>query len=334
MKTLDRVSQKTIKIIGVGGGGCQFISHVVKNSLISDMETIAMDTNAKTFERCVYIKKLQLGPTVGRVKGSGGDPEFEKMAAEVSAEEITALVNGSDTIYIVVGGGDGTGGAASVVAHIAKLEGVSRVVAFVQLPFKFSGVERQQKAKTVVEDLRKVADCVIALPNDMLHGEGIVKSVIVPEGIAVSPSERFVVGNELKELSDHSGKANERLMQLVKLDDAIIREKVADPGLARFEQALTSGKDLWVGLGAGVGNRGGFESLVRALNCPVIQGKDIQQSENVLIHMIYGEGGKPFRVEEFSKMVEGFIGVKKEIRVIQKLEPALGMRIYLSMVGC
>lgn len=158
----------TLKVLGVGGAGCNAVSHMAQ-SRIEGLDCVAMNTDSAALERCAVPTKFPIGVKLTRGLGAGGDPERGRGAAEEDRAKLRELCQGVDVVFVVAGLGGGTGtGAAPVLAQIAHECG-ALVLGMVVLPFEWEGSRRQRQAQLGLHQLKAVADAVICLPNQKLH---------------------------------------------------------------------------------------------------------------------------------------------------------------------
>ncbi len=156
-----------IKVIGVGSAGTNTINRMIKNGL-TGVEFLVMNTDIQLLEASDCENKLQLGKKTTKGLGSGGDPQIGEKAAKETEQDIKEALKGADMVFIVAGFGGGTGtGATPVIAKIAKDMGIL-TIAVVTRPFSYEGRERKTKADTGIKELRKSADAVADISNDIL----------------------------------------------------------------------------------------------------------------------------------------------------------------------
>ncbi|MGN0551172.1 MAG: cell division protein FtsZ [Acutalibacteraceae bacterium] len=156
-----------IKVIGVGGGGGNAVNRMVKMG-VRCVEFIAINTDDHVLQFSNATQKIQIGEKVTHGKGAGSRPEVGREAAEENREEISAILQGTDMVFITAGMGGGTGtGAAPVVAEIAKDMGIL-TVAIVTKPFAFEGKKRMIQAEAGIAALREHVDSLIVVPNERL----------------------------------------------------------------------------------------------------------------------------------------------------------------------
>jgi cell division protein FtsZ len=153
-----------ILVLGIGGGGCNAVQHLARYTC-ENVRIAALNTDSQALESCSVETKLVLGLKSMRGLGAGGDPNQGRFAAEEDSEKIAALCQGANLVFIVAGLGGGTGtGASPVVAKIAKDKG-ALVLGIGFKPFEFEGGKRLRIAAQGCEELRRVADGCISLPN-------------------------------------------------------------------------------------------------------------------------------------------------------------------------
>src|SRR5690606_28921586 len=156
-----------IKVIGVGGGGGNAVSHMVQSN-VEGVDFVCANTDAQALKTCGAKFTLQLGANVTKGLGAGANPEVGRQAALEDRERICELLEGADMAFITCGMGGGTGtGAAPVVAQLAKERGIL-TVAVVTKPFPFEGRRRMQVALKGIEDLGQYCDSLITVPNEKL----------------------------------------------------------------------------------------------------------------------------------------------------------------------
>src|SRR5690606_28554549 len=143
----------SIKVVGVGGAGGAAINRMIEAG-VEGVEFIAINTDAQALHHSKAAKKLHIGKDATRGLGAGADPSVGQQAAEESIEDIKAILQGADMVFVTIGAGGGTGsGAGHVVAKAAK-ELDSLVVGFATKPFAFEGDKRRRNAETAIERLR------------------------------------------------------------------------------------------------------------------------------------------------------------------------------------
>ncbi len=156
-----------IKVVGVGGGGCNAVNRMIQEGL-QGVEFVAVNTDAQALLLSDAATRVRVGDKLTRGLGAGGDPESGRKSAEESAEELYEVLKGADMVFITCGMGGGTGtGASPIVAQIAKEVG-ALTIGVVTRPFTFEGARRIQTAEAGINKLKEQADTLIVIPNDRL----------------------------------------------------------------------------------------------------------------------------------------------------------------------
>ena len=156
-----------IRIIGVGGGGCNAVSRMFREK-IPGVEYYAINTDAQHLNRCDIPNKTAIGQSVTRGLGVGGNPDIGRQAAEESRDQLEQLVQGTDMIFLAAGMGGGTGtGAIPTIAQLAKESG-ALTIAVVSKPFAFEIATRRKNAEDGLIRLKDHVDTLITIPNDRL----------------------------------------------------------------------------------------------------------------------------------------------------------------------
>jgi cell division protein FtsZ len=156
-----------IKVVGVGGGGCNAVDRMIEEGL-QGVDFLAVNTDAQALMLSKAPMRVRIGEKLTRGLGSGGDPETGRKASEESAEDLYEVLKGSDMVFITAGMGGGTGtGGSSVIAQIAKEVG-ALTIGVVTRPFTFEGSRRIQAAEQGISSLKEQSDTLIVIPNDRL----------------------------------------------------------------------------------------------------------------------------------------------------------------------
>ena len=159
-------SPAVIKVIGIGGGGCNAINNMINNT-VQGVEFISANTDAQALGGSNAAKRIQLGVNLTRGLGAGANPEIGRAAAQEDREAIAEAIRGANMLFITTGMGGGTGtGAAPVIAEIAKELGIL-TVAVVTRPFGHEG-KRINIAQEGLDHLKSQVDSLIVIPNDKL----------------------------------------------------------------------------------------------------------------------------------------------------------------------
>ena len=267
-----------IEVIGVGGGG----SNAVNGMILSDLEGVAyrvLNTDAQALLESQAQNRLQLGQTLTRGLGAGGNPSIGQKAAEESRAELQEALQGSDLVFIAAGMGGGTGtGAAPVVAEVAKESG-ALTVGIVTKPFSFEGRRRMRQADEGIARLAESVDTLIVIPNDRL------KDVIA--------------GAPLREAFRN---ADDVLRMGVKgISDIITCPGLVNVDFADVRSVMTEAGTALLGIGLGSGRSRSIEAAQAAINSPLLEAGRIDGAKGCVINI---SGGKDMTLEDMTSASE------------------------------
>lgn len=221
-----------IKVIGVGGGGCNAVNRMIDSGL-TGIEFWAINTDAQALSNSAAPQRLQIGQKLTRGLGAGGNPAIGQKAAEESRDEIAHALENTDLVFITAGMGGGTGtGAAPIVAEVAKEMGCL-TVGVVTRPFTFEGRRRTNQAEEGVGSLQSRVDTLIIIPNNQLL-------TVIPQETPLQEAFRIaddVLRQGVQGISDII-----TIPGLVNVDFADVRAVMADAGSALMGIGISSGK--------------------------------------------------------------------------------------------
>ncbi len=222
-----------IKVVGVGGGGCNAVNRMIDEGL-QGIEFISVNTDAQALLLSKARTRVRIGDKSTRGLGAGGNPEMGQKAAEESSEELYQVLKGSDMVFVTAGLGGGTGtGAAPVVAQIAKDMG-ALTIGVVTRPFTFEGSQRQLSAEKGIERLKEQADTLIVIPNDRLL-QIVDKRASLTDAFKVADDVLRQGIQGISELITVPG--------LINLDFADVRTIMSEGGAALMAVGRSTGED-------------------------------------------------------------------------------------------
>jgi cell division protein FtsZ len=302
-----------IKVVGVGGAGTNVLDRIVLDGL--DKATlIAINTDVQSLASSVAASKVQLGRTVTRGLGAGGDPEVGYNAAYESADEIRATLTDARMIFVCAGLGGGTGsGAAPAVAQVARENG-SLVLGFATLPFAFEGKRRLAQAKEALAKLRENCDAVICFENDRL-GDMVAPKAGIHQAFAA---------------------ADQMISQSVRSIVSLIQR----PGLIRigFDDLLTalkspSGRCLF-GFGESESDNRAHDALTQALRNPLMdRGRMLAEATHVLVQVSGGPAMTLTEVEILMKELGKHICDETQIIFGTTVDARMGNRLSVTLIS-
>jgi cell division protein FtsZ len=252
-----------IKVIGVGGGGCNAVARMVAEGL-EGVEFYAMNTDSQALGACQVPNKLQLGAKMTNGLGAGANAEIGRQAALENTDRIVELLQGADMVFVTAGMGGGTGtGAAPVIASLAK-ELDALTIAVVTKPFGFEGPRKMRMAEDGLARLANTVDTVIAIPNDRLLN-------LVPRG--TSFFESFKVADDL-------------LRQAVQgISDIIVTPGMINRDFADVKATMVGMGYAMLGTAIARGENAAVEAAKQAISCPLLEDSRIAGSRGVLINI-------------------------------------------------
>jgi len=260
---MPKGKQHIIKVIGVGGGGCNSVKHMYSQGIIG-VNFIVCNTDAQSLEDSPVSMQVKMGPSITSGLGAGSDPEVGKNAAMESVEDIKRSI-GSDTkmVFITTGLGGGTGtGGTPVIARICKEMGLL-TIAIVTTPFLFEGSQRMNKALRGIEELRPFVDSIIVISNEKV--KEVYGKLSVKEAFLRADNVIGVAARGIAEIITKPG--------MINLDFSDVKNAMKDSGVAIMGMASAKGDDR-------------AEIAVKeALESPLLNHNDITGAKSVLVNI-------------------------------------------------
>ena len=269
-----------IKVIGVGGGGCNAVNRMIESGL-KGVEFNVANTDLQVLNNSLAPIKLQIGRELTDGLGAGANPEIGREAALESKAEIEEAIKGADMVFVTCGMGGGTGtGAAPVIAEISQDLG-ALTVGIVTKPFSFEGKKRMSQAVGGLDELKKHVDTLIVIPNDRLR-ELIDKSTPMLEAVREVDNVLHRGVQSISDLIAVSG--------LVNLDFADVKAVMKDRGNAL------------IGIGVGSGENRAVEAAKQAVSSPLLE-TSINGATDAIINVTGGSSLTLFEVEEAAEVI-------------------------------
>lgn len=313
LQRLQSQSPPVIRVLGLGGAGGNALDRLTLDGF-DGAGIIALNTDVQALNGCVAAQKIQLGRGATRGLGTGGDPEVGYQAAEESADEIKAVVDGSDIVFLLAGLGGGTGsGAAPLIAHMARASG-ALVIAFVTLPFGFEGKRRIKQAADSLAQIEQQADLVITFENDRLGEIASHKAGV---------QDAFLAADQI-------------LSQSITAIAALVRRSGIIPtGLDTLSAALRSRDSRCLfAHGESDGTNRVHDALARALKSPLMdRGKMLAECQSVMVHVA---GGSDLTVHEVTTLMEEFnkhISDETRIDFGLSTDAKLGRKVSVTIIS-
>jgi len=263
--TLDksRPMSAVLKVVGIGGGGCNAIQSMIKRGL-DGVEFVTINTDAQVLDKIDATHKLQIGKSVTRGLGAGADPRIGKKAVEEDKENIKKILEGTDMVFITagMGGGTGTGGAATVAEIAKSLDAL--VIGIVTKPFRWEGKKRLKNAEQGIEELRQFVDSLIVIPNERILN--------ILDGSATATAA--------------FDKPNEVLYEATRgIADIITIPGIINVDFADVRSVMNSSGEALMGCGIASGENRAIEAAQKAISSPLLEGINIKGAKNILLNV-------------------------------------------------
>lgn len=302
-----------LKVIGVGGGGCNAVNTMI-NANLEGVEFITANTDLQALKYSKATLKMQLGENLTKGLGAGADPIIGKNAALEDIEKIRESLEGADMVFIAAGLGGGTGtGGAPVIAEAARALG-ALTVAIVTKPFNFEGKRRKRIAEEGLKELAEKVDSLIAIPNQRL--------VTIVER-QTSFVESFKMADEvllhaLKSISDLI-----TVPGLINLDFADVKAIMSERGMA------------FMGIGVGNGEDRAKEAAKRAISSPLLEDVSINGARGLLINIAGSNTLSLHEVDDAISLIQQEVHDDGDSNIIfgAVIDDSLGDRVQITVIA-
>ncbi|MBR6254416.1 MAG: cell division protein FtsZ [Clostridiales bacterium] len=308
--SMDDEPFAAIKVIGVGGGGCNAVDRMIESS-VQGIDFISINTDHQALARSKAQITIQIGEKITRGLGCGADPTVGEKAAEESKDEIAQAIRGTDMLFITAGMGGGTGtGAAPVVAQIARELGIL-TVAVVTRPFRFEGPRRAMNAERGIREIEKYVDSLIVVANDKL----------------------LDITDEDTSIDDAFNMAD----QVLKFGVAGISDLVAIPGLINLDLAdvrriMTNAGICHMGIGRASGEGRASAAVKQAINSPLLD-TTIEGARGVIINFTGSRNMKLHEIYVAASVVRDAVAGDADIIVGAVTDPTLEDEIMITVIA-
>lgn len=305
-------SPNIIKVIGVGGGGGNAVSHMYKEG-IHDVTFVLCNTDNQALRRSDVPVKITLGKEVTQGLGAGNKPEKAMMAAEESLDELRKMLSdNTKMVFITAGMGGGTGtGAAPVIARIAKDMGIL-TVGIVTIPFEFEGRRKIIQALNGVEEISKNVDALLVINNERLRE--IYADLTVTNAFGKADDTLTVAAKSIAEIITLPG--------IINLDFADVNTTMKDGGVALMSN------------GFGHGENRVRMAIEDALNSPLLNNNDIFDAKKILFNVYFSEESE-LLMEEMNDVHDFMARFGKDIEVIwgTAIDNSLGDQVKMTILA-
>ncbi|KPK58264.1 MAG: cell division protein FtsZ [Gammaproteobacteria bacterium SG8_31] len=309
---MDSFSQNAvIKVLGVGGGGGNAVSHMLASG-IEGVDFICANTDAQALKKTSVKTSLQMGCNITKGLGAGANPEIGRQAAMEDRDRIQEVIEGTDMLFITAGMGGGTGtGAAPVVAQVAKELGIL-TVAVVTKPFDMEGPKRLAVSEQGIADLSKYVDSLITIPNQKLL------TVLGPETT----------------LLDAFGAANQVLQGAVQgIAELITRPGLINVDFADVKTVMSEMGMAMMGTGEASGDDRATEAAEAAVSSPLLDDIDLSGANGVLVNVTAGMDLAIGEFDTVGKVVKQFASDDATVVVGTVIDPEMSGKMRVTVVA-
>ena len=297
-----------IKVIGVGGGGCNAVNYMHRQGL-RDVTFLVCNTDRQVLIKSSVPSKLQLGPGLG----AGGNPETARQYAEESREHIReALNDGTQMLFLAAGMGGGTGtGASSVVAEVAQEMGIL-TVGIVTIPFAFEGKKKIEKAMTGVARLAKHVDALLIINNEKLK--------------QIYPDLNLL--NAFSKSDDVLANAARAIAEIITIPGYI------NTDFADVRNTLRKGGVAIMNIGRASGEKRITKAINDALNSPLVNTNDVHGAERILLQF-YCSTEHAIVMEEIDQINDFVqeVGDDIEVQWGASIDESLGEEVRVTVIA-
>jgi cell division protein FtsZ len=300
-----------IIVIGAGGAGGNAVNNMIRSKL-EGVDFVIANTDAQALGQALCEKRLHLGLNVTQGLGAGSSPEVGRAAAEESIDDIVAMIEGTNMLFITAGMGGGTGtGAAPVIAHTARELGIL-TVGVVTKPFHFEGAHRMRTAERGIEELQQCVDTLIVIPNQNL----------------------FRVANEKTTFADAFKMADDVLYSGVRsITDLMIMPGLINLDFADIRTIMTEMGKAMMGTGEAEGDNRALRAAEAAIANPLLDDVSMKGAKGVLISITGGMDMTLFEVDEAANDIRDKVESDANIIFGSTFDERLNGRIRVSVVA-
>ncbi len=302
--------QAVIKVLGVGGGGCNAINSMIDCN-ITAAEFIAVNTDKQALRLSKTDKLLPIGENATKGLGAGSNPAMGEIAAEESKERIIEVLEGTDLLFIAAGMGGGTGtGAAPVIARLARDMGIL-TIAVVTRPFSFEGKVRNENANQGIANLRKYVDTLVVIPNDKLLQ-------FLPKNIGML--DAFKVADDMLKQGIVGIVDIIATPSLVNLDFADIKMVMSNQGMAHM------------GIGTAKGEGRVVEAVKQAISSPLLE-TTIEGAKALILNITAGKDLGLNEVSEAAMLIQQVIDPSAHVIYGQTIDENMNEELKITVIA-
>src|SRR5579863_3703814 len=299
-----------IKVIGVGGGGCNAVNRMIEAGL-TGVEFFAVNSDVQALRSSLTENTVHIGNGMTRGLGAGANPTLGREAAEDSRDDLGMILDGADLVFITAGMGGGTGsGAAPVIAELARESG-ALTIAVVTKPFAFEGRKRMQQAEHAIAELETKVDTLITIPNERI----------------------LQVIEKRTPLNEAFSYADDVLRQGI----AGISDLITQPGLINLDFAdvktiMTDAGSAMMGIGEGSGEHRAADAAQKAIASPLLE-TTVEGAHGVIFNITGGPDMAMYEVNEAAEMISRAVDSEAQIIFGASIDPSMSGKVRVTVLA-
>jgi cell division protein FtsZ len=299
----------TIKILGVGGGGCNAVNRMIAAN-VGNVDFVAINTDAQALLRSSAPDIIQIGEKITKGLGVGGNPKVGRCAAEESVEEIRGRLLGADMVFVTAGMGGGTGtGAAPVVAKLAKEENIL-TVGVVTKPFEHEGKIRMAQAEEGIKNLKEYTDALIVIPNERVFN-------VINERIALDAFYQII--------DDVLRQSIQAITDVITVTGEINRD------FADVKNILSNSGTALIGIGESTSSYV-KEAVKKAVTSPLLDNYDISKAEKVLVNITTNSNVTALTLQEIFNDIKSY-GINGHVFFGHTIDNRIDDKIKITIIA-
>jgi cell division protein FtsZ len=308
-KEMNSGQPAVIKVLGVGGGGCNAVNRMIAAN-VSNVEFVAINTDAQALLKSCASDILQIGEKITKGLGVGGNPEMGRQAAEESIEEIKGRLSGADMVFITAGMGGGTGtGTAPIIAKLAREEGIL-TVGVVTKPFEHEGKIRMRQAEDGIKNLKEHTDALIVISNERVFN-------VINERIALD-SFYHIIDDVLRQ-------SVQAITDVITITGEINRD------FADVKNILLNSGTALIGIGESSGAES-KEAVKQAVTSPLLDNYDISKASKALVNITTNSNITAINLQEIFNEIKNF-GINGHVFFGHTIDNRLDDRIKITIIA-
>ncbi|MDR3330957.1 MAG: cell division protein FtsZ [Endomicrobium sp.] len=308
-KEMNAGQNAVIRIIGVGGGGCNAVNRMIAAN-VGNVEFVAINTDTQALLKSSASDILQIGEKITKGLGVGGNPEVGRQAAEESLEEIRGRLIGADMIFVTAGMGGGTGtGAAPIIAKLAKELGIL-TIGVVTKPFEHEGKVRMLQAEEGIKNFKEYTDALIIIPNEKVFN-------VINERVALDAFYQII--------DDVLRQSIQAITDVITVTGEINRD------FADVKNILSNAGTALIGIGEGT-SVDVREAVKKAVTSPLLDNYDISKAKNALVNITTNSNITALTLQEIFNDIKNY-GINGHVFFGHTIDNRLDDKIKITIIA-